>query len=138
VGGVEVDRMLLDLMNACAIARVPLPLHREPTELRQLIERVVHRIGANRGRVQIDGSYAHHLHIDSYRIERVVSHLIWIALKSAAELIVRVTAEPEWIRVSLISAGPEIPPCEIDRFTHAIVAAHGGRVGHLYFELPTR
>lgn len=136
VSGVELDRMMVDLMNACASARVPLPLHREPTELHVLVERVIRRT-VNRGRVRIDAVRTPALHVDSYRIERVVANLIWIALERAVELVVRITDAPGWIRVSVTAAGTEIPPCELDRFTHAIIDAHGGRVGHLYFELPT-
>lgn len=136
MSGVELDRMMVDLMNACASARVPLPLHREPTDLRALIERVIRRT-ANRGRVRIDAGRTPPLLIDSYRIERVVANLIWIALKSTSELVVAINDEPGWIRVSSSSIGAEIPPCQLDRVSLAIIDAHGGRVGHLYFELPT-
>jgi signal transduction histidine kinase len=153
---VFLDRLVLDLLDVCALSTGHLRLHREQVELRGLLERVIERLvtGAERSRVFLDAAHAVTLSIDAVRIERVVANLLDNALKYAplgSGIVIRVSAYAESACVSIIDAGPGLDELDqkyvFDRYRRAatshgrtgsglglyvskkIVEAHGGQIG---------
>jgi signal transduction histidine kinase len=131
-------------------------VHCRPTDLQQLIERVIERATAtrDRARVHLDARASVVLSIDELRIERVIANLLGNALKyspSTSDVIVRLETRHDVARVSVIDAGPGIPPEEVTQLfgkyrraatshghegsglglyvSKRIVEAHGGRIG---------
>jgi signal transduction histidine kinase len=146
------DRLVLDLLDVCALAAGHLYLYREPTDLRALLRGVSERLGY--GRIALDANDPLTLMIDPLRVERVVANLIDNALKytpSASDIVLRLTALAEGARVSVIDNGPGIAPSELAYVFHRyrrgaparttsgcglglyvckrIVEAHGGQIG---------
>jgi signal transduction histidine kinase len=150
------DRMVQDLLDSCSTDEGHLQLHRRPTDLRALLEQVVHRVVPTRDleRVSLEATHALRLSIDAHRIERVVANLLANALKYTPRcggIIVRLERGPHAARVSVIDAGPGLAPAEaqhvFDKYRRGIAArglegcglglyaskriveAHGGRIG---------
>ncbi|HSD88040.1 MAG TPA: HAMP domain-containing sensor histidine kinase [Kofleriaceae bacterium] len=147
------DRLIHDLLDMGR--KGPLPLYREPVEIRGLIESVLDRIitAHDRPRVRLDAPSAQTLVIDAHRIERVLANLVDNALKytpSPGRVIVRLETGGGIACVSVIDEGPGLHPDEIatvfDRYRRAstsrgrkgcglglyvskkIISAHGGRM----------
>jgi signal transduction histidine kinase len=150
------DRLVLDLLDVCSLASGHLELHRSPTDVRELLERVIDRVvpAPHRAHVLLDAPVAIAIEIDELRIERVVSNLIDNALKytpCTSDIVVRLTPTDDGACVSVIDAGPGITAAQrehiFDRYRRAdtsrgrhgygiglyvckkIIEAHGGRVG---------
>lgn len=109
------DRMIQDLLDACAIDAGAFTVHRAPTEMRTLIEQVLERVVAtrDRDRVLLHASDRIVTAIDAPRIERVLGNLIQNALKYAprsSAIVVRLDVTSTMISVAVIDAGPGIPP----------------------------
>jgi PAS domain S-box-containing protein len=149
------DRMVRDLLDLCSLDAGHLELHRRPTELRMLLERIIDRVvpTRDRGRVSLHAAEPLTTSIDDLRIERVVANLLQNALKYAPKItgiVVGLVAVNDAIRVSVTDAGPGMTPaetgCVFDKFQRAstagsregsglglyvsrkIVEAHGGRI----------
>jgi len=94
-----------------------LTLHREPTDLVALVQRVVRRLHmkAERHLLSIDTTCAHLiLHLDSQRIEQVLSNLVGNAIKyspdeGAIEILLREEGEAERVVLSVRDHGIGIP-----------------------------
>jgi signal transduction histidine kinase len=149
------DRLVLDLLDACALARGALQLERETTSMSALLEQVIDRIaGAARYRVFVDAPEQLVLNIDPHRIERVVANLVDNALKYApvsTGVVLRLSLDASFACVSVIDGGPGIAATELthlfDRYQRAsnssrrpghglglyvskkIIEAHGGVIG---------
>jgi signal transduction histidine kinase len=150
------DRMVHDLLDLCSVDADRLELHRRPTELRRLLEQVIHRAvpTRDRGRVALWAADPVTIPVDELRIERVVANLLQNALKYAprgSSIVVQLAATNQVIRVSVDDVGPGMTPTEIefvfDKFRRGsaagahegsglglyvskkIVEAHGGRIG---------
>lgn len=150
------DQMVRGLLDLCAFDAGRLELHRRPTELRMLLERIIDRVvpTRDRGRVSLDAAEPLTTSIDDLRIERVVANLLQNALKYGPKItgiVVGLAAMNDAIRVSVTDAGPGMTPAEtgyvFDKFRRAstagsregsglglyvsrkIVEAHGGRIG---------
>ncbi|HEY5928205.1 MAG TPA: HAMP domain-containing sensor histidine kinase [Kofleriaceae bacterium] len=146
------DRLVLDLLDVCALATGHFQLYREPTDLRTLLADVCRRLSPERA--VLDASASVTLAVDPLRIERVVANLIDNALKyssPAASIVVRLTGYGGGACVSVIDTGPGIAASELtyifDRYRRAasagrksgcglglyvckrIVEAHGGQIG---------
>ena len=153
---VFLDRLVLDLLDVCALASGDLHLQRDRVELGALIERVIERlvVGADRTRVFLDAAHTVMLSIDTVRIERVVANLLDNALKYApagSGIVIRISAYAESACVSIIDAGPGLDDHDqkhvFDRYRRAvtsqgrngsglglyvckkIIEAHGGQIG---------
>ncbi len=149
------DRMVQDLLDLCSLDAGRLELHRRPTELRTLLERIIERVvpTRDRGRVVLLAAEPITTSIDDLRIERVVANLLQNALKYAPKvsgIVVRLAAANDAIRISVSDVGPGIAAAEIgsvfDKFRRGsiggfhegsglglyvskkIVEAHGGRI----------
>jgi two-component system, NtrC family, sensor histidine kinase KinB len=150
------DRLIHDLLDSCALGDGHLELHRQPTELSALLERIVARIGStrDRGRVILDVLPRTTLSIDELRIERVIANLIGNALKHTppgSRIVVRLEVGASSAQISVTDTGPGIAAAELgfifDRYRRGasaapgrgcglglyvskkIVEAHGGRIG---------
>lgn len=150
------DRLVLDLLDACSLATGHFELRREPHDLRVLLEDVIDRliIAAGRASVFLEASGPVILPMDAYRIERVVANLIDNALKytpASSGIVVRLTRCHAGVCVSVIDSGPGIAGSELadlfERHRRAetargragnglglyvckkIVEAHGGKIG---------
>lgn len=147
------DRLVQNLLDACAQGDEPLVIHRKPTELRSLIGQVLDRATAtsDRGRVILEAPYPITLPVDELAIERVVANLVGNALKHTPKsgvIVVRLEAVALAAQITVTDAGPGIPASEIervfDKYHHGpsshgvglglyvcrkIVEAHGGRIG---------
>jgi signal transduction histidine kinase len=150
-----VDRMVEDLLDSCSIDAGQFEIHRQPTELRAIIERVVERTvaGRDRDRVAVEAPHPIVLAIDDLRIERVVANLLGNALKYAPRgpITVRLERVESSARLSVSDSGPGMTPPEMayvfDKYRRAaaahgltgnglglyvskkIVETHGGRIG---------
>jgi PAS domain S-box-containing protein len=149
------DRMVHDLLDLCSLDAGRLQLDRKPTELRTLLEQIIDRVvpTRDRGRVSLQAAEPLTTSVDDLRIERVIANLLQNALKYApkhTDVVVRLAAVSDAIRISVSDAGPGIAPAEIDqvfdKFRRAstagahegsglglyvskkIVEAHGGRI----------
>jgi signal transduction histidine kinase len=149
------DRMVHDLLDLCSLNGGRLELHRKPTELRTLLERIIDRVVATRDRARVFLQAAEPLttSVDEMRIERVVANLLQNALKYAprnSDICVRLAVVDQAVRISVSDAGPGIPATEIglvfDKFRRGstagdqegsglglyvskkIIEAHGGRI----------
>lgn len=150
------DRMIQDLLDACAIDAGAFAIHRAPTEMRTLIEQVLERVVAtrDRDRVLFHASDRIVAAVDAPRIERVVGNLIQNALKYAprsSAIVVRLDVSASAISVAVIDAGPGVPQEEREAIfekyrrsgnagghegsglglyvSKRIVEAHDGRIG---------
>jgi two-component system sensor histidine kinase BaeS len=150
------DRLVLDLLDACAIASGQLKLSRYATDLGELLDRVVNRVvaNANRPRIVLDASSRMSLALDELRIERVVANLLDNAIKytpASSPIVVRLSTYASSACVSIIDTGPGISTADLgqvfDRYQRAgtsrgragsglglyvckkIVEAHGGTIG---------
>jgi signal transduction histidine kinase len=146
------DRLVLDLLDVCALAAGRFHLYREPTELRALLGAVSQRLAY--GRIALEPGDPVTLTIDPLRVERVVANLIDNALKytpPSSDIVVQLTGREGGARVSVIDNGPGIAASELayvfDRYRRAaptrlksgcglglyvckrIVEAHGGQIG---------
>lgn len=145
------DRLVLDLLDVCALATGHFQLSREPTDLRALVAGVCHRVTGER--VVLDASRPVRAMVDPLRVERVIANLIDNALKytpASSGIVVRLTECSKRARVSVVDTGPGIAASELayvfDRYRRAatsgrksgyglglyvckrIVEAHGGRI----------
>jgi K+-sensing histidine kinase KdpD len=150
------DWLVQNLLDSCATGGGRLPIHRKPTELRALIERVVDRVVSprDRGRVTVDAPISITIPIDDVRIECVVVNLLGNALKYAPKhsgIVVQLEAGALAAQISVIDAGPGLAASEVESIfdkyhrgtsahdfdrhglglyvSKAIVEAHGGRIG---------
>lgn len=150
------DRMIQDLLDACAIDAGAFAIHRAPTEMRTLVEQVLERVVATRDRERVlfHGSHRIVTAIDAPRIERVIGNLVQNALKyapRASAIVVRLDVTPSAICIAVIDAGPGIAPEEREAIfekyrrsgnagghegsglglyvSKRIIEAHGGRIG---------
>ena len=151
-----VDRMVQDLLDACAIDRGQLELRRKPAELGALLARVIDRVVAtrDRGRVRLDAPIALTLSVDELRIERVVASLVQNAVTCSPRsttIEIRLEVEPGLGRISVSNAGRGMTAVETDFMfdkyrrtasarmdkgsglglyvSKGVVEAHGGRIG---------
>jgi two-component system, OmpR family, sensor histidine kinase MtrB len=149
------DRLILDLLDLCSLADGTLPLVREPTDLRALLESVLDRAFAARvrHRVTLDADRVV-ASVDALRIERVIANLVDNALKytpQSGSIAIRLERGRAAACISVIDAGPGIDPSELVRLfekymrgetargrsgsglglyvSKRIVEAHGGRIG---------
>jgi PAS domain S-box-containing protein len=150
------DRMIQDLLDACAIDAGAFAIHRAPTEMRTLVEQVLERVVATRDRERVlfHGGDRVVTAIDAPRIERVLGNLIQNALKYAprsSAIVVRLDVATTKVCVAVIDAGPGIPAEERESIfekyrrsgnagghegsglglyvSKRIVEAHDGRIG---------
>jgi signal transduction histidine kinase/CheY-like chemotaxis protein len=150
------DRLVHELLDLCSLDNGHFSIERRPTELRELIERVLDRVlsSADRDRVYFDASAGVIVACDENRIERVLANFVENALKyapSRSAIIVRLSITATHACVSVIDSGPGIPDEEtatlFDKYRRAstarghngsglglyvsrkIIEAHGGRVG---------
>jgi PAS domain S-box-containing protein len=151
------DRMIQDLLDACAIDAGAFAIHRAPTEMRTLVEQVLERVVATRDRERVlfHGSSRIVIAIDTPRIERVLGNLIQNALKYAprsSAVVIRLDVTDGVVCIAVIDAGPGIPPEERESIfekyrrsgsnagghegsglglyvSKRIIEAHGGRIG---------
>ena len=150
------DRLVQDLLDACAMSTGDFQLHRVPADLHSLIERVVERaVGtAHQRRVYIHVAQPIRMKLDAHRIERVIANLLDNALQHAPEstgVVVRLSGDDRRASVSVIDTGPGIPVVDIphifERYRRGrssqgragsglglyvskkIVEAHGGSIG---------
>jgi signal transduction histidine kinase len=150
------DRLIVDVLDACELAAGPLVLRRETTELRDLLEQVIERIvpASQRARVYLDAAVPVTLSLDPHRIERVVANLLDNALKYTPEnggIIVRLTVYNGCASVSVIDSGAGLGDLEqsevFSRYRRGesargrrgsglglhvskkIIEAHGGQIG---------
>ncbi len=126
------DRMVEDLLDSCSIDAGHFEIHRQPTELRAMIERVVERTVATRDRDRVTVVALHPivLAIDDLRIERVIANLLGNALKYAPRgpITVRLERTETVARLSVTDSGPGLTSPEMayvfDKYRRA-TAAHG-------------
>lgn len=150
------DRLVHELLDLCSIDAGRFSIQRRPTELRDLVERVLDRVlsTSDRERVYVDAPASVIVACDDYRIERVLANFIDNALKYApprSSIVVRLSVTATHAVVSVIDSGPGIPNAELatlfDKYRRAstsrghggsgiglyvsrkIIEAHGGRVG---------
>jgi signal transduction histidine kinase len=150
------DRMVEDLLDSSRLGEGPLELHRSSIELGGLLLQVIERVVpvGHRQRVILEAPIPITMPIDSLRIERVVANLIGNALRYSqgdGPVVVRLEAGALAARISVIDAGPGIPPEEQAQIfekhrrgssargiaghglglylSKAIVEAHGGQMG---------
>jgi two-component system, OmpR family, phosphate regulon sensor histidine kinase PhoR len=129
------DRLVLDLLDACTLVRSELQLERAPTEMSALLDHVIERVaGGARFRVFVDAPQRLVLNVDAHRIERVVANLLDNALKYApvsTGIVLRLASTATSACVSVIDAGPGIGPDELphvfDRYRRASTSV--GRAG---------
>lgn len=151
-----IDRMVHDLIDSCALAIGHFAVHRKPTDLSDVLKRVMLRMAVSRDRerVVLDTPGPVILAIDALRIERVVANLVHNAIVYSpdhAPILVVLETEHGSARVTIRDAGPGIAPEEIERvfdeyrrastsYMHdgsglglyvskQIIEAHGGRIG---------
>jgi PAS domain S-box-containing protein len=150
------DRMIQDLLDACAIDAGAFMIHRAPTEMRTLVEQVLERVVATRDRERVlfHGSDRTVIAVDTPRIERVLGNLVQNALKYAprsSAIVVRLDVTDVAVCVAVIDAGPGIAPEDREAIfekyrrsnnagghegsglglyvSKRIIEAHGGRIG---------
>ncbi len=150
------DRMVQDLLDAGSMQVDRFTLHCQRLELRGLIEHVIERATStrDRSRVCLDAPAPVFVVLDELRIERVISNLLGNALKyspSSTDVVVRLEVRQASVRVSVIDAGPGIPPEEAGHLfgkyqraatgtghegnglglyvSKRIIEAHGGHIG---------
>ena len=152
-----IDRMVHDLIDACAIDNNRFSLHRRPTELCELLENVSLRLGTpdERGRIVLIARDRITVTVDPLRIERVVANLLDNALvysQRETVIVVKLALTSKHVRVSVTDSGPGIARGELTRVfeefrrgpaaaaTHdgyglglfvskQIIEAHGGEIG---------
>lgn len=149
------DRLVLDILDSCALEADRFTLHRRPTELRAMLEQVIERVvpTRDRGRVYLEAPARFTVSIDELRIERVCANLVSNALKYAPRgtaIVVRLEVEG-CVRISVVDGGPGLAPNEtehvFDKYWRAasstlregtglglyvarrIVEEHGGTIG---------
>jgi signal transduction histidine kinase len=149
------DRMVNDLLDLCSIDAGRLVIHREPRELRSLLQVVLERVIStrDRGRAILEAPTPVIVAIDELRIERVIANLLQNALKYApkSEIVLRLDVTGEQASISVCDAGPGMTADEVtyvfDKYRRTaaalaheglglglyvskkIVEAHGGRIG---------
>jgi signal transduction histidine kinase len=109
--------LIEDLLDVTRLQAGRLTLHREPTDLVTLVQRVVRRLHmmAERHLLSIDTTRAHLvLPLDSQRIEQVLSNLIGNAIKyspdeGAIEIMLREEGEAKRVVLSVRDHGIGIP-----------------------------
>ena len=109
--------LIEDLLDVTRLQAGRLTLHREPTDLVALVQRVVRRLHmtAERHLLSIDTTCVHLiLPLDSQRIEQVLSNLVGNAIKysldeGAIEIVLREEGEAERIVLSIRDHGIGIP-----------------------------
>jgi signal transduction histidine kinase len=111
------ERMVQDLLDAATIASGHFEIHRRPTELRALLERIVERIVStrDRDRVALEAPCPVTLSLDELRIERVVANLVHNALKytpRGSPVAIRLDVVHGHARVSVSDAGPGMTAAE--------------------------
>jgi signal transduction histidine kinase len=148
------DRLVLDLLDVCAMTTGRFRLQRAETEMRTLLEQVIERAsGLARHRIFLEAPERVLIDIDELRIERVVANLLDNAIKYSPEasgIVIRLAHDELRVGVSVIDMGPGIAPEELphvfDRHRRAdssrgtcgsglglyvakrIVDAHGGTI----------
>lgn len=152
----SLERMVHDLLDASSMATRRFEIHREPTDLRSLLEQVVERIVSTRDRrrVLLDTPCSMMLSIDAKRIERVVANLLHNALKYSppdSRIVLRLDVEADHGEVSVTDTGAGMTPLEttyvFDKYRRTpsacrhegsglglyvckqIIEAHGGTIG---------
>jgi two-component system sensor histidine kinase BaeS len=157
--------MVHELIDTGVIEAGRLTLHREPTELRELIDAVVARWSntTHAARIAVDAADRITIDVDRLRIERVIANLLSNALAyspETAQVIVGLQVGARIARISVRDAGPGVRADRLARVFEAnesdagsgfglavskhIVEAHGGRIGvdsspsgsEFYVELP--
>jgi signal transduction histidine kinase len=149
------DRLVLDLLDACALGRGELRLQRAPTQMSDVLEQVVDRVaGAARFRVFLDAPDSLVLMLDQHRIERVIANLLDNALKYApvsTGVVLKLSLDASAACVAVIDAGPGIAATDLPRIferyqrassssgragsglglyvSKKIIEAHGGTIG---------
>lgn len=149
------ERLIHDILDACASELGELVLHRRPTDLAELLARVIERAVPTRDhdRVVLDARHALTVSIDEHRIERVVANLLQNALKHAPRntgIAVRLSLLENRVRVDVIDQGPGLRERDFERLferfqragdlqqegtglglfvSRRIVEAHGGAIG---------
>jgi len=109
--------LIEDLLDVTRLQAGRLTLHQEPTDLVALVQRVVTRLHmtAERHLLSIDTTRAHLvLHLDSQRIEQVLSNLIGNAIKyspdeGSIEIMLREEGEAQRVVLSVRDRGIGIP-----------------------------
>lgn len=159
----EVEYMLnlvSNLLDYSVIEQGRLDLDLQEIELRQLLNQVVqlNSLLAGKREIMISLEVLHDpgsIEIDLYRIRQVLNNLISNAIKfspSGSTVLVRLTADPKELTVSVRDKGPGIPPDQLNRLftpfgkTHhkaasgdkstglglaicrKMIEAHGGRI----------
>jgi two-component system OmpR family sensor kinase len=128
-----------DLLVLARADESGLPLHRSPTHVAELLERVAHRFAPRalqaRRSITIDADGAGVADIDAARLEQALSNLVDNALSHGAGAItLRAVRRHDQLELHVLDEGagfpPEFLPRAFERFSHPD-AARGSRSGGL-------
>jgi len=112
------ERLLGDLQTLSTSEAGMLTLHREPTDLVELVASVLHNFANTMPPVRLEHPDDHvDVDIDPVRIREVVSNLVTNALRASSEegsVVVRVSSEADTAVIQVIDSGAGIPPDQID------------------------
>ena len=145
------ERLLGDLQTLSTSEAGMLTLHKEPTDLVELVASVLHNFANAMPPVRLEHPDEHvDIDIDPVRIREVVSNLVTNALRATSEdgsVIVRVASEADTAVIQVIDSGVGIPTDQLnavfDRFhkglgsdgsglgltiSRHLVEAHGGTI----------
>lgn len=108
-----IDRMMEDLLDSWTLGDGALVLHREHTDIRALVQRVIDRTvsARERSRITFDGIGTRWVSIDPLRIERVLANLLQNALKfapAATPIVVRLKLLSDVTQIAVSDVGPGI------------------------------
>lgn len=150
------NTMIQELVESARLESGRLELHREPTDVCQLITEISQRIGTGEDRARIHVECAEEVpsvSVDRERMERTIVNLVTNALKYSppeSPVAVRLERREKEVVVSVADQGigipPEEQPCLFERFYRAttgrkaeglglglyiarlVVEAHGGHI----------
>ncbi|MFL5736760.1 MAG: sensor histidine kinase [Actinomycetota bacterium] len=116
VDGIEesassVHRMLSDLLDLDRLRRNDVQPNRQPTDLRELAEGIVHEVSRGRHTVLVEGD---HLvaSVDAAKVERMIVNLVGNATKyspAGSTVTLRIAAAPGGMELSVADEGPGVP-----------------------------
>jgi len=131
------DRLVLDLLDACSLETGHFRLRKERIELGQFLTEMIERLvrETDRERIYIDIPHPIEVTMDPHRIERVVANLLDNAIKYAkrsAPIVVRATSCMGRVCISVIDEGPGISDAELPFVfeRHRRAESSAGRFGN--------